>query len=57
MVMDAEMVVRQGWEAAAHGDPVCIPGWLYRLICFVCRIAPPSMLRAISRRSVLRPKR
>ncbi len=57
MVMDAETVVRQGWEAAARGDPLCIPGRLYRLICFACRIAPPSLLRAISRRSVLRPKR
>ncbi len=57
MVMDAETVARQGWQAAGRGDPICINGRLYRLFCFVCRIAPPSMLRAISRRSVLRPKR
>lgn len=57
VVMDAETVARQGWEAVERGDAVCINGWLYRLICFACRIAPPSMLRVVSRRSVLRPKR
>ena len=57
LVMAAETVARQGWQAVQRGDPICIPGWIYRLICFVCRLAPPSMLRVISRRSVLRPKR
>jgi len=57
LVMPAETVVRQGWQAVQRGDPISIPGWIYRLICFVCRLAPPSMLRVISRRSVLRPKR
>jgi short-subunit dehydrogenase len=57
LVMTAETVARQGWQAVQRGDPICIPGWIYRLICCVCRLAPPSMLRVISRRSVLRPKR
>ena len=57
LVMAAETVARQGWQAVQRGEPICIPGWIYRLICFVCRLAPPSMLRVISRRSVLRPKR
>lgn len=57
VVMKAETVARQGWEAVERGDPVCINGWIYRGVCFLCRILPPAMLRAIARRSVLAPKR
>ncbi len=57
MVMSADVVARQGWEAVSRGQTVFINGWLYRAIVSVCRHAPPSLLRAIARRSVLRPKR
>jgi short-subunit dehydrogenase len=57
VVMSADVVARQGWQAVSRGQPVCINGWLYRAIVSVCRHAPPPLLRAISRRSVLRPSR
>ena len=57
LVMSADVVARQGWEAVCRGQTLCINGWLYRAIVSVCRHAPPSLLRAIARRSVLRPSR
>ena len=57
LVMSADVVARQGWEAVSRGQTLCINGWLYRAIVSVCRHAPPSLLRAIARRSVQRPSR
>jgi hypothetical protein len=57
MVMDAETVVRQGWEAVERGDTVCINGRVNRLIIGVVRLMPGWLLRVMARRSVLRPKR
>ncbi len=57
MVMSADVVVRQGWEAVERGQVVCINGWLYRLIVAVLRYTPRFLLRALSKRSVLRPQR
>jgi short-subunit dehydrogenase len=57
MVMGADGVARQGWEAAQRGDGVCIPGPLYRLIVGLLQMMPAALLRGLSRRSVLRPKR
>jgi short-subunit dehydrogenase len=57
MVMGADVVARQGWEAVERGTAVYIPGRLYRLIVTVLRLTPPALLRGLARRSVLRPKR
>lgn len=57
MVMDAETVVREGWEAVERGRSVWINGWVNRAIAAVLRLMPASLLRFVARRSVLRPKR
>lgn len=57
MVMPARVVARQGWEAVERGRAVYINGWLYKLIVGVLRYTPAFLLRALARRSVLRPQR
>jgi short-subunit dehydrogenase len=57
MVMRAETVVRQAWRAVEKGRTVCVNGLLYKVIVTVCRYAPAFLLRAVSKRSVLQPRR
>jgi len=57
VVMSADVVARQGWQAVERGQAVCVNGWLYRAIVTVCRHTPAFLLRSLSQRSVLRPKR
>ena len=57
MVMDAETVARQGWDAVERGQTVCINGRINRFLVAVCRFAPRFLLHALASRSVLRPKR
>ena len=57
VVMSADVVARQGWQAVERGQAVCVNGWLYRAIVAVCRHTPTFLLRSLSQRSVLRPKR
>lgn len=57
LVMSADEVASRGWSAVERGESVCVPGLLYRLLVAVCRVAPPFLLRALARRSVLRSRR
>ncbi len=57
LVMSADEVASRGWSAVERGEPVCVPGLLYRALVAVCRVAPPFLLRALARRSVLRSRR
>ena len=57
MVMDADTVVREGWEAVERGDPVCINGRLNRTLVGVASVTPRSLLRSFGRSRLLRPKR
>ena len=56
LVMSAEEVVRRAWTAVERGSPVCVPGWIYRLLVPMCRLAPPFLLRALAVRSVRRSR-
>lgn len=57
MVMDADVVAQQGWDAVCRGRVVYVNGWLNRRIVQVARVVPQRWLSAITRRSVLQPKR
>lgn len=46
---DAEAVARQGYLAVMRGDPVCIPGWVNRMIYRAFKYLPDSVGRWLVR--------
>jgi short-subunit dehydrogenase len=54
MFMDADDVVREGWEAVERGDPICISGAVNRALAGVVKILPRGVLRAVASRRTLR---
>lgn len=44
MWMDADTVVREGYEAVMSGKRVHINGWANKVICFLCKILPADFL-------------
>ena len=52
MWLDADSVARAGIEALEAGEPMCIPGWRYRLIRQLAKLLPDGLARrVIARRS------
>lgn len=47
LVMDAEAVVREGWEAVQRGEPVRINGRLNRMLAGLMSTIPNALVRAI----------
>jgi short-subunit dehydrogenase len=47
--MDADEVARQGYKAAVRGDPVCVPGWINRMIVRCFKYLPDAFGRWIVR--------
>ena len=56
MMMDAEDVVREGWEAVERGDPICVSGRVNQAFAGIVKILPRGVLRALAARRSLRKK-
>ena len=49
MWMDADEVARQGYKAVMRGDPVCVPGWINRMILRFFKYLPDGLGRWVIR--------
>ena len=47
--MDAQKVARLGYAAAMNGKPVYIPGLLNKVLAFLMRVMPETILLGIVR--------
>lgn len=47
MWLDADKLVAKAWRDALKGRAISIPGWQYRLLTFVIRLAPRASVRKI----------
>ena len=52
--MDAPTVARQGFDAVMAGTPVYVTGRINRMIAFLARHLPQSILVALGRRTASR---
>ena len=47
MWLDADALVAKSWQDALAGKAISIPGWQYRLLVFVIRSLPRSVVRSL----------
>ena len=47
MWLNADKLVATAWKEAVSGKALSVPGWQYRILTFVIRCAPRSMVRTI----------
>jgi short-subunit dehydrogenase len=47
MWLDADALVAKSWQDALAGKAISIPGWQYRLLVFVIRNLPRSVVRSL----------
>jgi len=47
MWLNADRLVEQSWKDALKGEAVSVPGWQYRVLVFVIRAVPRSLVRKV----------
>ena len=50
MWMDSRTVVEQAYEASMSGKEIIINGWRYKILVFLMKITPKSLVKLLSGR-------